>query len=155
MSTKPGLYIITVWLFNIQPISFNSLLTLASRFTHRGRYKMAAISQTTVSNAFPWMKMFGFRLKFHWSVFPRAQLTIFRHWFREWLGVVQATSHYLNQWWLVYRRLYASLGLNELTWMVIMTDIWHWCIIIHIELCYVIVHPCHNFNGGLINLRNC
>ena len=27
---------------------------------------------------------------------------------------VQATSHYLNQWWLVYRRIYASLGLSEL-----------------------------------------
>ena len=26
----------------------------------------------------------------------------------------QATSHYLNQWWLDYRRIYASLGLNEL-----------------------------------------
>ena len=26
-----------------------------------------------------------------------------------------ATSHYLNQWWLDYRRIYASLGLNELT----------------------------------------
>ena len=25
-----------------------------------------------------------------------------------------ATSHYLNQWWLVYWRPYASLGLNEL-----------------------------------------
>ena len=24
-------------------------------------------------------------------------------------------SHYLNQWWLDYRRIYASLGLNELT----------------------------------------
>ena len=22
---------------------------------------------------------------------------------------------YLNQWWLVYQRIYASLGLNELT----------------------------------------
>ena len=27
----------------------------------------------------------------------------------------QATSHYLNQWWLVYRRIYASLRLNELS----------------------------------------
>ena len=27
----------------------------------------------------------------------------------------QATSHYLNQWWLFYWRIYASLGLNELT----------------------------------------
>ena len=26
----------------------------------------------------------------------------------------QATSHYLNRWWLGYRRIYASLGLNEL-----------------------------------------
>ena len=25
------------------------------------------------------------------------------------------TSHYLNQWWIVYRCIYASLGLNELT----------------------------------------
>ena len=24
-------------------------------------------------------------------------------------------NHYLNQWWLVYRRIYASLSLNELT----------------------------------------
>ena len=25
------------------------------------------------------------------------------------------TSHYLNQWWFVYRRIYASLGLNVLS----------------------------------------
>ena len=41
-----------------------------------------AISQTTFSNAFSWMKMFEFRLKFHWSLFPRVQLTISWHWFR-------------------------------------------------------------------------
>ena len=29
------------------------------------------------------------------------------------VGAVQATSHYLNQCWLVYWRIYASLGLNE------------------------------------------
>ena len=27
----------------------------------------------------------------------------------------QATSHYLDRWWLDYRRIYASLSLNELT----------------------------------------
>ena len=32
----------------------------------------------------------------------------------KWLGANQATSHYLNQWWLVYWHIYASLGLNEL-----------------------------------------
>ena len=55
---------------------FNSLLT------HRGRDKMDAILQTIFSNAFSWMKMFEFRLKFHWSLFLRAQLIIFQHWFR-------------------------------------------------------------------------
>ena len=46
--------------------------------THRGRDKMAAVPQTTFSNAFSWMKMFKFRLKFHWSLFARVQLTISR-----------------------------------------------------------------------------
>ena len=44
--------------------------------------KMAAISQTIFSDAFSWMKNFEFWLKFHWSLFPRAQLTISQHWFR-------------------------------------------------------------------------
>ena len=44
--------------------------------------QMDAISQTPFSNAFSWMKMFEFRLKFHWNLFPRVQLTIFQHWFR-------------------------------------------------------------------------
>ena len=35
--------------------------------THWGRDKMAAISQTTLSNAFSWMKMLKFWLKFHCS----------------------------------------------------------------------------------------
>ena len=60
------------------------------------------------------MKIYEFRLTFHWSLFLGVQLTIFQHWFRWWLGADQATSHYLNQWWLDYRRIYASLGLNEL-----------------------------------------
>ena len=49
---------------------------------------------------------YKFRLKFHWILFLWVQLTIFQHWFRKWLDAVQATSHYLNQWWLVYRRIY-------------------------------------------------
>ena len=28
--------------------------------------------------------------------------------------MAQATSHYPNQWWLAYWRIYVSLGLNEL-----------------------------------------
>ena len=41
-------------------------------------------------------------------------ITIFQHGFRWWLGAGQATSHYLNQGWLVYGRIYASPGLSEL-----------------------------------------
>ena len=50
--------------------------------THWGRDKMDAISQMTFSSAFSWMKMFELKLKFHWSLFLRVQLTIFQHWFR-------------------------------------------------------------------------
>ena len=50
--------------------------------THWGRDIMAAIFQTTFSNGFSWMKMFEFRLKFHWSLFLRVQLRISQHWFK-------------------------------------------------------------------------
>ena len=76
--------------------------------THWVRDKMDAISQTEFWIPFSRMKMFEFRLKFNWSLFLRVQLTIF------FIGAVQATSHYLNKWCLVSRRIYASLGLNEL-----------------------------------------
>ena len=82
--------------------------------THWGRDKMAAIFQTIFSNWFSWITMHQLRSRFYWNLFPRVQWTIFQHWFKYWLGAGQATSHYLNQWWLVYRRIYASLGLNEL-----------------------------------------
>ena len=75
---------------------------------------MDAILQTTFSNAFSWQKLFEFRLNFMWSLFLRVQLLIFHHSFRQWPDAGQATSHCLNQRWLVYWRIYASLGLNEL-----------------------------------------
>ena len=61
------------------------------------------------------MEICEFRLIFHWRLFLRVLLSIVYHWFRKWLGAVQATSHYLNQWLLVYQRIYASFGLNELS----------------------------------------
>ena len=69
---------------------------------------MAAVSQTTLSNAFSWMKMLEFRLRFHWSLFLRVQLTITGD---------KPLSKPMNQWWLVYWRIYASLGLNELRFL--------------------------------------
>ena len=50
--------------------------------THWGRAKMAAIFQTTFSNACSWMRMYEFRLRFHWNVSLWLELTIFQHWFR-------------------------------------------------------------------------
>ena len=50
--------------------------------SHWSGDKMAAIFQTTFSYAFSWMKMYEFRWRFHWILFPRNQLTIFQHWFR-------------------------------------------------------------------------
>ena len=103
--------------------------------THWGRDKiMAAISQTILSNAFPCMKMLEFRLKFCRILFLRVQLTIFQHWFRQWLGVDLATSHYQNQWWLDYWRIYVSLRLNELTLIYALCQLLHLCMKYYIGL---------------------
>ena len=40
--------------------------------THWGRDKMAANFLTTVSNAFSWMKIYEFRLRFHWFFSQRS-----------------------------------------------------------------------------------
>ena len=48
------------------------MVQLISRLTHWCRDKVASISQTTLSNAFSWMKMFEFRLKFYWSLSLRS-----------------------------------------------------------------------------------
>ena len=76
----------------------NAILYQKQLLTHRGRDKMAAISQTTYSIAFL-MKMYQVRLRFHWSLFIRIQLRIFQLWFRYSFGTEQATNHYLNQSW--------------------------------------------------------
>ena len=83
--------------------------------THWCQDKIATISQSTLSNTFSWMKMLEVGLKFHRSLFLSVQLKIFQHWFSKKLGANQATSRHLNQWWSDYRRIYASLGLNELS----------------------------------------
>ena len=42
---------------------------------HWGWDKIVAISQTTISGAFSWMKMYEFRFRFHLSLFMRFELT--------------------------------------------------------------------------------
>ena len=65
--------------FNTQHLT--SVL-LANASAHWGRDKMAATLQATFSTEFSWMKMYQFQLKFHWSFFLRAKLTLSPHWFR-------------------------------------------------------------------------
>ena len=60
-----------------------------------------------------WMKVHEFRLRFYWILFLRSKF-LFQQWFRLWLGSDQATSHYLNQWLLVYWRIYVSISLRVL-----------------------------------------
>ena len=59
--------------------------------------KWTPIWQTTISDAFCWMRMTEFRIAFHWNLFPGVQMTINQYWFRQWLGADQATSHCHNQ----------------------------------------------------------
>ena len=86
---------LTIWytiLYTLTRYLMGSVVTWASWrlkspatrlwLTHWGRDKMDVISQTTLSNAFSWMTMVEFRLRFHWSLFIRVQLTIIHHWFR-------------------------------------------------------------------------
>ena len=40
-------------------------------------------------NAFSWMRMFEFRLIFHWSMFLKVKLAIFQHWFRYGLAPIR------------------------------------------------------------------
>ena len=44
-------------------------------------------------------------------------------------GVDQATSYCLSQWWLVYWRIYASVGLNELKRTVAVPLVYSWLIL--------------------------
>ena len=66
------------------------------------------------------------------KLFLLFQLIIFQHWLRWWLGAGQATSHYLNQWWLAYWSIYASLCVNKIMGRVLYINsswsnyaIWH------------------------------
>ena len=80
--TAPSHYLNQCWLLSSQILwHLSEVNSIQCLLTHWGRDKMAAIYQTTFTNAFPWMKMYEFRLKFHWSLFVRVQLTIYQHWF--------------------------------------------------------------------------
>ena len=63
--------------YKMAAILFRSLLGNTSR-----PKKMAAILQTTFSNAFSWLKIAVFLFKCHWNLFPMIQLAVVPHWLR-------------------------------------------------------------------------
>ena len=70
-----------------------------TKSTHWGRDKMAAtLADDTFKCKFVNENILISIKKIHWSLFLMVQLTICQHWFRLWLGAVQATNHFLNQW---------------------------------------------------------
>ena len=81
--------------------TFNMYMSL----TNWGWDKMAAIFQTTCSNTLSWMKMYEFRLKFHWSLFLRVQLTIFQYWFRRYCEMPNTSGGtYTSVGWHIVRK---------------------------------------------------
>ena len=90
------------------------------------------------------MKIYDFRLGFHWNLFLMFRLILIQHWFRWWLGAGQATSHYLGKWWLSLWHLYASLGLNELMQIEIKRPPFYLGVFVHGEIV-------HRKNIALIN----
>ena len=64
-----------IWLIVCEPsVNFLKLFYHIAYLglTYWGWDKMDVISQTTFSMAFLWMKIFEFRLKFHWNLFLRV-----------------------------------------------------------------------------------
>ena len=80
---------------------------------------MAAIFQTTFSNAFSWMKMYKFRLRFHWSLFPRVQLH------QPWLWFI--TGGYLVKRWFLPAAARARGQSNDLNREILASNLFNCC----------------------------
>ena len=113
---SPYYFCLADWLA-IQHIAvwFNGALNkYTDGLTHWGPDKIDPILKTTFSNAISWMKILEFSLKFHWSFFPQGPINNIPAMVQIMAWRWPGDSHYLNQRWLDYWRIYASLGLNEL-----------------------------------------
>ena len=115
------------------------------QLTHRGRHKMVAISQTTFSNGFSWMKMYEIRLTFHSSLFvPKGQINDFSAlvqimaWRRPGDKPLSEpmTFSLLTHTCVTQPQWVNDQGMDELSHQLFNAD--------------VITHPCHNFIGGLV-----
>ena len=71
--------------------------------------KMAALLQTTFSNAFSGMKMYEFRLQFHWSLFLRGPIKNSRIWSYDGLALTMRQAIVLTNDGIVYWRIFLNV----------------------------------------------
>ena len=76
LSTRPGL---SETIRCVAPWSTLAQIMAYHLLTHWGQDKMVDIFQMTFSNGLSSLKIVVFWFKFHWNMFPRAQLTIIQH----------------------------------------------------------------------------
>ena len=91
----------TSWSTSVQVMAhhfFDWLIVNTTRLRQNGHHFTDGILECIFLNQNVWIQV-----QISVIFFPKVQLTIFQHWLRWWLDAVQATSHYLNQWWLFYR----------------------------------------------------
>ena len=109
-----------LWIARRRVNDHGSIVVVRWHFIHRpltqwGRDKMAAIFQTTFSNSFTWMKMHEFQIRFYWRLSQGS------NWQNSSIGWDNGLAPNRRQAiiWTSdgrgYWRIYASLGLNELT----------------------------------------
>ena len=91
---------------------------IAVLLTHWRPDKMHKNLQTTFSNAFSWMKMIVFLLKFHWNLFPKGPINDIPALVD--IMACQATNHYLNQWWPSFTDAYICATRPQ--WVKLITD---------------------------------
>ena len=70
-----------------------------------GRYIADDIFKCIFLNKNVWIP-----IKISLKFVPHGPINNIQHWLRKWLAADQATSHYLDQWWLDYRHS-ASMGI--------------------------------------------
>ena len=81
-----------------------------NHLTHLPLGKMTTISQMTFGKVFSLIKMFVFWFEFHWSVFLRAQLTIFSIGSDDGLAPIRRQALIWTNADPVHWRIYAALG---------------------------------------------
>ena len=77
-----------------------------------GREKKCRHFPDEISNAISWIKLILLNISL--ECVPKGPIDNIPSSVQIWLDAGQVTSHYLNQWWLDFWRIYAALSLNEL-----------------------------------------